>query len=98
MWDLIFLYGAEVLFRVALAIWSSLQSAVLSTHTCDEFYMQMSTSTLDIRQGLYKQFFLKSEVFSLLLSGFRFCRQKFQLKLPAVGSVAFQFSKSMSNR
>ena len=51
VWDLIFLYGAEVLFRVALAIWSSLQSAVLNTHTCDEFYMQMSTSTLDIRQG-----------------------------------------------
>ncbi|XP_063686361.1 uncharacterized protein LOC134820067 [Bolinopsis microptera] len=51
VWDLIFLYGAEVLFRVALAIWSSLQTVVLTTHTCDEFYMQMSTAVLDIRQG-----------------------------------------------
>ena len=52
VWDLIFLYGAEVLFRVALAIWSQLQTAVLHTHTCDEFYGLMSTATLDIRQGL----------------------------------------------
>ncbi|KAK6634767.1 hypothetical protein RUM44_000014 [Polyplax serrata] len=48
VWDLVFLYGNEVLLRTALAIWGILQDRVITAGSADEFYSIMGVVTREM--------------------------------------------------
>lgn len=48
VWDLVFLYGNEVVLRTALAIWGILQERVITVESADEFYSIMGVVTREM--------------------------------------------------
>ncbi|XP_065177589.1 TBC1 domain family member 30-like [Sycon ciliatum] len=51
VWDLLILHGAEILFRVGLAVWSLLEKHLLLAESAPDFYSMMSNLSKDMLSG-----------------------------------------------
>lgn len=46
VWDCVFLYGSEVLFRTSLSIWDKLSVSIMKATSADSFYSMMSVLSM----------------------------------------------------
>jgi hypothetical protein len=85
VWDSVYVDGAEVLFRTALAIWDKLSVSIMKAHSADSFYSMMSALSVRLLdQSSMDENDLLNKIYSygpFPLPGLKELREKFTFNI-----------------